>query len=204
MKKLAILFVAVGAFAFSAKKTLNEGMAIGTKAPMASYKMMDISGQEMSLEDVKDDNGLLVIFSCNTCPFVIGWEDQYPKLGKLAKKHNIGMVLVNSNEAKRSGEDSMEEMKMHAKNAGYNTPYVVDKDAALANAFQANTTPHVYLFDAEMKLVFTGSINNKYEQKNKKATTSWLEDAMNKLAKGQAGEIEPAVTKNIGCSIKRK
>jgi uncharacterized protein (DUF302 family) len=65
-------------------------------------------------------------------------------LGSMADLNKIGMVLVNSNEAKRPGDDSMEEMKKHFKEAGYNTPYVIDENSALANAFLANTTPHVY------------------------------------------------------------
>jgi hypothetical protein len=145
-----------------------------------------------------------VIFSCNTCPFVLGWEDQYPMLGSMADLNKIGMVLVNSNEAKRGGDDSMEEMKNHSKGAGYNVPYVVDNNSALANAFGANTTPHIYLFDGDMKLVYTGAINDKYEQKDKVATTRWLHDAMMLLADGKADQIEPKETKNIGCSIKRK
>ena len=184
--------------------TTNERLQIGDAAPLTDYKMLDVSGKSFSLADLKGDKGLLVIFSCNTCPFVLGWEDQYPMLGYNAKMSDIGMVLVNSNEAKRSGEDSMAEMKKHYAEAEYNTPYVIDENSKLANAFGANTTPHVFLFDGDMKLVYTGSINDKYEQKSKIATTRWLVDAMMNLADGNVAGISPNETKNIGCSIKRK
>jgi thioredoxin-related protein len=201
MKKVLItLLVAVTLFAFNQTTKL----ALGDAAPLADQQMTDVSGKSYSLNDLKKKNGLLVIFSCNTCPFVLGWEDQYPMLGEAAKNAEIGMVLVNSNEAKRTGEDSMAEMKKHYQSAKYNTPYVVDENSALANAFGANTTPHVYLFDANMKLVYTGSINDKYEQKDKTATTRWLYDAMMNVASGNAAAINPKETKNIGCSIKRK
>lgn len=198
----SLLTLATAALLLSA--TTNERLAIGDAAPMPEYKMQDVSGKSFSLNDLKKKNGLLVIFSCNTCPFVLGWEDQYPMLGTAAERAQIGMVLVNSNEAKREGDDSMEEMKKHFEKAGYNTPYVIDENSQLADAFGANTTPHVYLFDANLKLVYTGSINDKYEQKDKTATTRWLHDAMMNLASGNVAKINPNETKNIGCSIKRK
>ena len=201
MKKLVFVFVAAATMAFT---SVNEQLALGDKAPMTAYEMQDISGKIMSLESLKQKNGLVVVFSCNTCPFVLGWEDQYNMLAKQAGYAEIGFVLVNSNEAKREGEDSFEEMKKHAKNAGYTMPYVVDANSQLANAFGANTTPHVFMFDANMNLVYKGSINDKYEQKDKVATTRWLVDAMMLMADGKASAINPAETKNIGCSIKRK
>jgi hypothetical protein len=201
MKSILIAITGLFAFAFTASE---KGLALGDAAPMTDYEMMDVSGKTMTLESLKKKNGLLVVFSCNTCPFVLGWEDQYPMLGSAAEGVDIGMVLVNSNEAKRDGDDSMEEMKKHYKGAGYNVPYVVDNNSALANAFGANTTPHIYLFDGDMKLVYTGSINDKYEQKDKVATTRWLYDALMLSAAGKADQIKPAETKNIGCSIKRQ
>ncbi len=194
------LSVAVGVFAWAFK---NEGISLGDKAPLQDVKMEDISGSSMSLADLKKENGLLVIFSCNTCPFVIGTEDVYPFLGTLSERNNIGMVLVNSNEAKRPGDDEMGAMQTHAADKNYNTPYVIDKDHQLADAFGANTTPHVYLFDGEMNLVYTGAIDDRYEQKSKEPTVFWLKDAMMELAAGRSGDISPSKTKNIGCSIKR-
>lgn len=176
-------------------------LSLGAKAPMADRAMMDISGKTFSLKDLNQENGLLVIFSCNTCPFVLGWEDQYPVLKEMTDKMNIGMVLVNSNEKKREGDDSMAEMQKHAKEAGYEMPYVIDENNELANAFGARTTPHVYLFNADMELVYRGSINDKYENKSKQAEDEYLQNALKSLAKG--AKIDPADTREIGCSIKR-
>jgi len=202
MKKISIVAALTLVLAFTSGKLTP--LKIGDKAPLTNEKMKDVSGNDYSLADLKKENGLLVIFSCNTCPFVLGWEDQYPMLSKIGERNKIGMVLVNSNEAKRPGEDSMEEMKDHYAKAGYDVPYVIDQDSKLANAFGANTTPHVYLFDGNMKLVFVGSINDKYEQKDKVATDFWLQNAMAKLGIGDAAGINPKETKNLGCSIKRK
>lgn len=201
MKKYAVgvgaLLIAFAAFSFKGGSQLE----IGDKAPMIDKKMEDISGKDLSLKEMKDDNGLLVVFSCNTCPFVIGWEDAYPQLGKLTSNNKVGMVLVNSNEAKRKGDDSMDAMKEHYKEAGYNSKYVLDAKHELADAFGAKTTPHVFLFDKNMKLVYRGTIDDRYEGRNDKPSKHYLKDAINAMLDGK--KIEPAFTKQIGCSIKR-
>lgn len=176
-------------------------LEVGDNLPMAHVKMANVDGTEMNLREAMKPNGLLVIFSCNTCPFVIEWEETYNDLYEVATENNIGMVLVNSNEAKRDGDDSMAEMIKHAKEQNYAAPYVVDKDHVVADAFGANTTPHVYLFDKNLKLIFTGCIDDRYENSDKEVTQEYLTNAMNAYAAGN--EVDPAVTKNKGCSIKR-
>ncbi len=195
----AILVLAIVA-SFSAFKP-NEVLSLGKKAPMEDLPMADLKGDEQTLNSLKKEKGLLVIFSCNTCPFVLAWEDQYPELGEITAESNIGMVLVNSNEKKRQGDDSMEEMKQHAAEMNYNVPYVIDSNSKLADAFGAKTTPHVFLFDENMKLVYRGSINDKYENKSKKASKHYLKEALKQLAQGQ--KITNEDTREIGCSIKR-
>jgi thioredoxin-related protein len=201
MKKYFSMAILAACIVLSAFKIPLQGLSIGDSAPLSDVKMRDISGGDYSLSDLKEDNGLLVIFSCNTCPFVIGWEDQYPLLGQIAERNSIGMVLINSNEAKREGDDSLEEMKTHAQKMAYNSPYMVDEGSQLANAFGAKTTPHVYLFDKEMKLIYMGSINDKYENKSKEAEKFYLQDAIVNMMAGKTPN--PAETKQIGCSIKR-
>lgn len=185
---------------FSAFKP-NEILSLGKKTPMADLPMAEISGKEITLNQLKKEKGLLVIFSCNTCPFVLAWEDQYPALNELTAKYNIGMVLVNSNEKKRQGEDSMEEMQKHASEMNYDLPYVIDSNSKLADSFGAKTTPHVFLFDGDMKLVYRGSINDKYENKSKEASKHYLKEALEQLNAGK--EISTDDTREIGCSIKR-
>jgi len=203
MKRLSvILFSAIfliGLYSFVGGK--YETLKIGSKAPMTDYKMESTSSKSMSLDDVKGANGTLVMFSCNTCPFVIQWEDRYPGLAEQAKKHNIGFALINSNEAKREGADSKSEMKKHADEKGYaDIPYLVDQNSKLANAFGGKTTPHVFLFDADWKLVYEGAIDDN--SKDAKAVSApYLSNAMQNLVDGKP--IDPNDTKAIGCSIKR-
>ncbi len=188
------------------KEKSSTSLSIGDKAPKQTYKMAATTGKSLSLQDLKGKKGLLVVFSCNTCPFVVGgdgfgsgWESRYNELQAYCTEHSIGMVLVNSNEAKREGDDSLDKMKAHAKKMGYTSTYVVDKNSELANAFGAKTTPHVYLFNAEMSLVYKGAIDDDNSGKDVKET--WLMDAMGNLVTGK--KIDPSTTRNKGCSIKR-
>lgn len=177
-------------------------LPLGESLPLAELALPDAKGQEHSLAGLSEEQGLLVIFSCNTCPFVLAWEEQYPELYEKAQEMNLGMVLINSNAAKRKGEDSPEAMLEHAQEAGYpEIPYLVDRESKLANAMGAKTTPHVYLFNEDKILVYRGSINDKFENKNKEASHHYLLEALQAMQEGQA--IEPATTRQIGCSIKR-
>lgn len=207
MKKKSLLFVlAIAAafaasYAFRASEEKYEMLAIGKKAPKADVKMTDISGKKVSLNDIKKENGLLVIFSCNTCPFVLAWENRYPALGEQCAKNKIGMVLVNSNEGRRKGDDSMDEMKKHAADKKYNCFYAIDENSELADAFGAKTTPHVYLFDKDMKLVYRGAIDDTGGREDATPKDTYLKNALDNLAAGK--KVDPAETKSVGCSIKR-
>ncbi len=205
MKKIlfpAVAVIALALVAFIPKGSENyTTLAIGDKAPLQSVKMQNIDGKQLNLKELIKDNGIAVIFTCNTCPFVLQWEDRYPQIAELAARNGIGVALVNSNEAKRKGEDSLEEMKKHATGKDYGElAYLVDEQSALANAFGAKTTPHVFLFDKEFKLVYEGAIDdNSKDAKAVKAT--YLNDALNNLQSDK--KISPNNTKAIGCSIKR-
>lgn len=202
--------VAFGALfmAFNEGAVSEETLAIGAVAPKADLKMELTNGKSISLKEVKMNNGLLVVFSCNTCPFVIGaegygvgWEGRYVDVQKAAEKAGVGMVLVNSNEAKRDKGDGMADMKQRAKEKGFESiMYALDKNSELANAFGARTTPHVFLFDKDMKLVYRGAIDDSNEGPEK-VTKHYLKDALNSLSTGK--KIDPAETKSVGCSIKR-
>lgn len=202
MKKILVsaLAVVLAGTQFSFRSG-GEMLPLGAQAPLTDYQMKGIDGQEHSLADLKEKNGLLVIFSCNTCPFVLAWEETFPSVEQWANDAEVGLVWVNSNTRKRDGEDSMAAMKEHAPEAGYQSPYVVDAQNKLADAFGAKTTPHVFLFDDDMTLVYRGSIDNKYENKSKVADKFYLQEALKQLAASE--KINPDDTREIGCSIKR-
>ncbi len=205
MKKTFLAFVAVAAVALFAFKAA-EGeekyptIALGAEMPMADRAMANIDEKQYSLNDIKDTNGTLVIFSCNTCPFVIQWEDRYDDVVGIANRLNIGATFINSNEAKRTGDDSFTQMKVHAREANYQAPYLVDSKSELANAFGAKTTPHVFLFDANNVLVYKGAIDDNSKDASA-VTKQYLKDAL--LALGNGEEIAVKQSDAKGCSIKR-
>ena len=137
--------------------------------------------------------------SCNTCPWVIRWQDRYNILSAFSRKNDIGFVAVNSNARLHESVDSMDEMIYHATTNEYGFPYVLDKNAKLAKAFGAMKTPHVYLFNSDNKLVYTGAIDDNAKSA-KKVKNNYLMDAIRAL--GTNKKIKISETKALGCSIK--
>ncbi|MGY8763290.1 MAG: thioredoxin family protein [Fidelibacterota bacterium] len=174
-------------------------LEIGSAMPLMDHQLADISGNTITLADVKGDAGTLVVFSCNTCPWVIRWEDRYVSLANTYAPKGIGMIAVNSNAARFGSEDSLEEMVEHAKNNGYNFPYAQDPESELASAFGATKTPHIYLFNADDKLVYLGAIDDNAKNA-KKVEVPFLANAIDALLAGNP--INPQTTKALGCSIK--
>lgn len=197
---LTALLVIVFGFTHRENKEVNEIKSLVHK------KMSGTDGKKHSLSSVMGEKGLVVVFSCNTCPFVVGndnfpgWEKQYNSLYKHAKSAGFSLVLINSNEAKRKGDDSLKEMKKHQQNSAYLMPYLVDKNSVLANAFEAKTTPHVFVLDPNYQIRYQGSIDNSWDSKRIK-DLPYLEAAITALKNGE----EPSTTSSEprGCSIKR-
>lgn len=169
--------------------------------------MENANGKSVVLNDEMNSNGIIIVFSCNTCPFVVGndsfegWEKEYNDLYQKAKDAKLGFVLLNSNEAKREDDDSFKAMKKHAKDRNYKMSYLLDKDSKIANELGAKTTPHVFVFNTSKNLIFKGSINNKWDS-SRTNDASYLIDIIQKIQTNQLlnySESEPR-----GCSIKRK
>ena len=178
----------------------GDRLSIGQALPMETYTLKDVSGKTLTLGELKRENGLLVIFSCNTCPWVIAWQDRYNEIAEIAKNNNVGIVFVNSNAGKRSGADSYEKMQEHAKKNRYSFYYAVDKNNQLADAFGATKTPDLFLFDAKAKLAYVGAIDDNAEDASK-VNRYYIKDALTAL--GTNKTIATAKTKSVGCSIKR-
>lgn len=194
----ALPVIALGLFAFS--KLAGE-LPIGADMPNPTVKMKDVSGKEISLKSAMRQNGLLVMFSCNTCPFVIKNQERTQRVAAAALENEIGVILVNSNEGQRDGADSPEAMKEYAEKQGYKWFYVVDTDSKLADAFDADRTPECFLFDKNAKLVYHGAIDDN--PSNAAAVSrNHLEIAFKELLSGK--QITEKETRSVGCAIKRK
>lgn len=206
MKKSIYLsiFLTLSAVVFWAMSPISETdlrdeLSIGAKAPMTDVEVKDVSGEMLTLGEVTDEKGLLVVFSCNTCPWVAQWEDRYNPIATLAKENDIGMIALNPNAGSRDQGDSFSDMKERAREQNYQFFYALDKDSKIAEAFGASRTPHIFLFNADMELVYRGAIDDNANSAEK-VEKPYLKNAIKELAKGK--EISTKTTKSLGCTIK--
>jgi hypothetical protein len=197
--KRFVLLPAIVLF-ISAFTILPGELQIGSEIPLPNKKMKDISGKEFSFSDTKKKNGLLVVFSCNTCPWVIKNQQVGSQGYQYALSKEVGVIVLNSNEAQRGGADSKEAMMSYAKDQQYKWPYVMDDQSAMADAFGAKVTPECYLFDQNMKLVYHGAITDNPKTPSE-STREHLKLAIDELVQGKA--VSMNTSKAMGCSIKR-
>jgi hypothetical protein len=202
MKKIlvsAIISLAILSVLFAFK--INEGvLPIGSELPKGDVQLRDISGKGISMKSAKNKNGILVMFSCNTCPVVIKNQARTKANCLYALQHNIGVILVNSNEAQRGDDDSFEAMKQYAKEQDYKWPYAVDKNSEVADAFGASRTPECFLFNNDLKLIYHGAIDDNPTQPGN-VQREHLKEAINEMIAGK--KISVTESRSVGCSIKR-
>lgn len=205
MKK-ALLFTTVSLFslilisAFTpVEKIFIDELEIGAKAPMTNVEVKDVSGEMITLSEVAGDKGLLVIFSCNTCPWVAKWEDRYNPVAGLAEEHGIGTIALNPNTGARDRGDGFEDMQKRAEESGYEFYYALDENSKMAEAFGATRTPHIFLFNSDMELVYRGAIDDNANSAEK-VEKPYLKNAIKELGAGK--EISTKTSKSLGCTIK--
>jgi hypothetical protein len=193
LSPLAILTV----FAFG---TFVDPLPIGASIPDPGKKMKDAGGMEVSFKDAMKKNGLLVMFSCNTCPVVHAYQSRTIEICNYAGNKTIGVILLNSNEATRSDGDSYNDMKDYASEQQYKWPYVVDNNSVMANAFGASRTPECFLFNADSKLVYHGAIDDNQNGPDE-VTRKHLKIAIDEMLQGK--EVSVKTTRSIACSMRR-
>jgi peroxiredoxin len=199
MKKLLFALTAIAAL--TAFNTNEAPLPIGAAMPKGDVKMKDVTGKTVSLQDAKTANGLLVMFTCNTCPYVVKNQGRTKEVCKYAMDKKIGVILLNSNEANRASDDSYAEMQSYAKDQGYNWYYAVDSDNVLADAFGADRTPECFLFDKDGKLVYHGAIDDNPGDVGSVSRTH-LKEALNEMTAGK--DVSVKQSRSVGCGIKRK
>lgn len=199
MKKMLFSLLAISSISLAAFTPIAE-LPIGAEIPKADVKMKDVSGKEVSLKDVQKKNGLLVMFSCNTCPYVIKNQQRTVEISNYALKNDIGVILINSNEGTRNGDDSFAAMQAYAKNQGYKWYYTVDEKSVLADAFGANRTPETFLFNKEGKLVYHGAIDDSPSDASA-ISRKHLKEAIDETVSGK--DVTVQTSRSVGCTIKR-
>ena len=196
LSKFIFLFIALS----NSSYTKIEGLQVGGMMPKADVKMLDISNKEISIKDVMKKNGVIVMFSCNTCPYVIKNEARIKAISEYAIQNEIGVIILNSNEAYREKDDSFEAMKTYANTQNFKWNYVVDKNHEMADAFGANRTPECFLFNNNLTLVYHGAIDDSPADESAIKRTH-LKEAINELVAGK--DITVKESRSVGCSIKR-
>lgn len=173
-------------------------LAVGTIAP--EFKGLEgVDGKKISLDDFKDAKVLIVCFHCNDCPVATDYQDRYIEFVNKYKEKGVAFVAINCDIVNKEDEN-LTTMKARAEEMKYNFPYVIDPSGKLADDYTAKATPHLFVFDAQRKLQYSGAFDDK--QKREKVTKNYLADAVDALLAGKT----PAVpkTKTFGCGIRNK
>ncbi len=178
------------------------GYGIGDKA--ADFKLKNVDGTMISLSDYEDAKGFIVIFTCNHCPYAIAYEDRIIELDKKYKELGYPVIAINPNDPEVQPGDSYEGMQERAKEKGFTFPYLYDKEQSTYPRYGATRTPHVYVLnkeDGDLVVRYIGTIDDNYGDATS-VKEPYLANAVDALLAGN--EPDPAVTKAIGCSIKKK
>lgn len=174
-------------------------LEIGQTAP--DFHLAGVDGRTYSLADFAEAKSLVVVFSCNHCPYVIGSEDRMKRLVADYSPRGMRMVAINANETENHPGDSFEHMKQRASERQYNFPYLRDEVQTVAKAYGALRTPHFFVFDEQRKLRYTGRMDDNPRNPGQE-TTHELRDALDALLTGKEPTV--AVTNPIGCNVKWK
>jgi peroxiredoxin len=172
---------------------------LGTKIP--EFELKDALGKSYKSAELFGDRGLLVVFTCNHCPYAIA---VWPRLIRLAQ-YGLGMrvntVAINPNINPDFPDDAPDKMILKIKELEIPFPYLVDETQKIAESFRAQCTPDIYLFNKDRQLVYHGRIDDNWKEEEK-VTREELKEAMNNMAAGRPIDIKQMPT--MGCSIKWK
>ncbi len=172
-------------------------LSLGSKAPDFSLQATD--GNTYSLKDFKNAKILVIFFTCNHCPYVIGSDEVTRKTADKFASQGVKFVGINSNSPNTYEEDSFENMVKRMKQYKFPWLYLYDATQDIARAYGALRTPHFFVFNRERKLVYTGrGVDNPRE--TSKMTVNNLENALGELLAGK--QITTPITNPIGCNVK--
>ena len=171
-------------------------LALGEPAP--GFTLTGVDGREHALADYDEAEFLVLIQSCNHCPYVIAWEERMIGVQADYADRGVRLVAVNSNDASRYPGDSFEQMTARAAERGFNFDYLCDPTQGVARALGSERTPEVFLFDRERRLVYHGAIDDNRDEDA--VERRYLRDALDAALAG--GRPALAETPPVGCSVK--
>lgn len=178
---------------------LLESILVKLGTSIADFELKDPHGKLYKSSELFGERGLLVVFTCNHCPYAIAVWPRVIRLAKYAKGMRINTVAINPNINPAFPDDAPDKMIEKIKELGIEFPYLVDEKQTTAKAFKAQCTPDIYLFNKDKKLAYHGRIDDNWQDESK-ITREELKEAMNNMVTGQP--IDPVQRPTMGCSIK--
>lgn len=180
--------------------TPSTMLDLGTEAP--DFSLAEPGGKVFHLGDQQVDRGLLVIFMCNHCPYVIHIREKLVDRIKEYQAQGIAVVAINSNDYATHPDDSPAKMAQDSEQFGYTFPYLIDEEQQVAHAYQAACTPDIFLFDGDRKLVYRGQFDSARPGNTTPITGEDLNKAVRQLLEGK--DITVVQQPSMGCNIKWK
>jgi peroxiredoxin len=171
-------------------------LPLGARAP--EFDLPDVAGKNYSLASFRESPVLVVIFTCNHCPYVKDYEDRVISVQRDYGPKGVQLVAINSNDSKSYPEDSFPEMIKRSMSKGFNFPYLRDESQKVAEKYGAICTPHVFAFDRERILKYRGRIDDSRDPL--RVTSNDLRNALDDMLTGK--EVRVPDTRPFGCSIK--
>lgn len=196
---LLTLIVVMSAFTVS-KITVADGYEIGDIAD--DFRLMNIDGKMVSLADYKNAKGYIVTFTCNTCPYAVGYEDRIIALNNKYASKGYPVIAIMPNNPDVQPGDSMEKMKERAQSKGFTFPYLMDEGQTVYPKYGATKTPHVFVLQKTNKgnvVKYIGAIDDNYQDASA-VKTKYVENAVDALLNGS--DVPEKETRAIGCTIK--
>jgi peroxiredoxin len=200
IKIIGLIALVTITMSFIQNHSSAEGHTIGDTA--TDFSLKNIDGVMVSLSDYKDAKGFLVIFTCNTCPYAIKYEDRINALDSKYKVKGVPVIAINPNNPSAKPGDSFKAMQVRAKEKGFTFPYLLDDGQAIYPEYGATKTPHVYLLEKTDKgnlVRYIGAIDDNYQDASQ-VEEKYVENAVDAMLQGK--EIKVTTTRAIGCSIK--
>ncbi len=180
--------------------TLSTMLEIGTKAP--SFELPDTDGSKVSLNDLKFDKGVLVMFICNHCPYVKHLNKGLVEFANEYKQKGIECIAISSNDVENYPQDSPDLMKELSEQHNFPFPYLYDETQEVAKAYKAACTPDFFLFDSNLELFYRGQFDDSRPGNGKPVSGNDMRAAANSLIEGE--ENFESQTPSMGCNIKWK
>ncbi len=180
-------------------RTESAMIELGTKAPTFALEDV-ITTRQISIDEVRGEHGLLVMFICRHCPFVKHVEKELAAIGKDYSGKGIGIVAISSNDADCYSDDSPPSLRQQAEELGFIFPYLFDETQEIAHAYDATCTPDFFLFDKDLRLAYRGQLDDSRPSNGVPVDGRDLRAAMDALIAGEA--ISEVQKPSIGCNIK--